>query len=180
VTEPAPPLPSETVPQPPAPTPPAPPPAPAPPKGDDELTGLREALEAERRKLRETQQSLAQLQRQGMTEQEKAVAEAEARGKAEGLKSAGLLIAAAEFKALAAGRLADPDEVLSVLDLTRFVRDDGTIDKRGMAAVVEKLVKQLGGAKIPAGPQSDGQVDDFVRQALAQGGRRTGSLGAFG
>lgn len=179
-TPPTPPLPSETVPQPAS--PPAPPAPPAPPKPepteDPALAGLRTALEDERRKSREAQQALAALQRQGMTDQEKAVAEAKEAGKVEGLKSAGLLIAAAEFKAIAAGRLADPDEVLTLLDLSRFVKDDGTIDKRALTSVVEKLVKQLGQPRIPAGPQSDGAVQgDFIRQALAAGGRHSGSLG---
>jgi len=126
-------------------------------------------------------QALSALQQQGMTDQEKAVAEAKAAGKAEAIKDAGLRVAAAEFRALAAGRLADPDAALELLNLAPFVNDEGEVDKKALAKMVEKLAAQFApaGGRIPAGPMGDGKPsanDDFLRDVLAKGGRRTGTI----
>jgi hypothetical protein len=107
-----------------------------------------------------------------MTEQERAVAEAHAAGKTEALKAAGLQVAAAEFRALAAGKLADPAAALEDLNLARFVGDDGEVNKRGLAGLVDRLAAAAapvgpGAGKVPSGPLggSDGETD-FIRQAM--------------
>lgn len=170
------PLPSELVPgngqaPPPQQQAPAAPPAPAPETAPDPATELRAALNEERRRHRETMQALSQLQQQGMTSQERAIAEAKAAGKSEAVREAGLRVAAAEFRALAAGKLADPGAALELLDLSKFVGEDGEVDKDGLTAMVDKLAKQVLGAtgkQIPAGPMGDAAPDDgdFLRTAL--------------
>jgi len=174
-----PPLPAATVGVPPGPpatvVPPAPPPTPPPPPEppqDDTASELRTALEQERRRHRETMQTLAALQQQGMTDQEKAVAEAKALGRAEAIKEAGLKVAAAEFRAMAAGKLADPDAALELLNLSQFVDDNGDVDKKALAKMVERLVAQLApaGARIPAGAMGDGSGGDpdFLRAIIGK------------
>ena len=168
---------------PPAPPVPAPPvlpepPAPGPPPEPDDQAELRTALAEERRRHRETMQALSALQQQGMTDQEKAVADAKAAGRSEAIREAGLRVAAAEFRAMAAGKLADPEAALEVLNLSAFVNDEGEVDKKAMAKMVEKLVAQLApaGARIPAGPMGDGGSPDgdFLRQVMGSRGRALG------
>lgn len=174
---PPPPLPSESVapqPPPPAPQPPEPPapPAPMPGEPEDAAQELRTALAEERRRHRETMQALSALQQSSMTDQEKAIAEAKSAGRSEAIREAGKRVAAAEFRALAAGRLADPDAYLELLDLSPFIGEDGEIDKKALAKMVERLIAQITppGARIPAGPMNGegGAESDFLRAALSK------------
>jgi hypothetical protein len=151
------------------PTPPAPPDpaAPAPPEGD--AAELRTALDAERSRVKDLEGQLARLAQQGMTGAERAVAEARAEGKAEAEQAAALRLAAAEFRAQAAGRLANPDAALAVLDLSKLVKD-GEPDKAAIAATVDQLgaVPPAPG-RVPPGPREPAAADtaDWVR-ALAR------------
>jgi hypothetical protein len=83
------------------------------------------------------------LQQQHMIDDEKALQAARDQGRAEAFKAAGLRIAAAEFRAVAAGKLADPAAALEVLDLSRFVSDEGEVDSADLTAVVAKLAAAL-------------------------------------
>src|SRR5215831_2247374 len=160
-----------------APGPAAPAPPAAPPAGADDLARVTDALTEERRLHRLTQQALSTLQQQGMSEQERAVAAAREDGRKEAARAAGLL-AAAEFRALAAGKLADPGKMLEDddLNLARYVNDQGEVDKRALGRMVERLAAQApqqAPGRVPAGPMgpaapADG---DFLRQAMAQRGR---------
>jgi hypothetical protein len=109
----------------------------------DGLEKIRAALVKERCQRKAAEARLAKLQRQHMTDDEKALQAARDQGRAEAFKAAGLRIAAAEFRALAAGKLADPAAVLEVLDLSRFVGDEGEVDSAGLTAVVAKLAAAL-------------------------------------
>jgi hypothetical protein len=152
------------------PQPPAPPAPPEPP--EDTAQELRNALAEERRRHRETMQTLSQLQQQGMTDQEKAIEAAKAEGRAEAIRDAAKRVAQAEFRALAAGRLADPDAYLELLDLSPFIGEDGEIDKKALAKMVERLIAQItpAGARIPAGPMGNGEGadGDFLRAVLSK------------
>jgi len=118
-------------------------------------------------------QALAALKQQGMTDQEKALADARAEGRAAAVKEGGLRLAEAEFRVLAAGKLADPSATLELLDLSRFVNDDGEVDKDAMAKLVDKLIAQMPAAgRIPSGPQGAAPEDDFLRSALSKTGKR--------
>ncbi len=159
-------------PQPQPPVPPAPPPA-APAEQEDSAQELRNALAEERRRHRETMQTLSALQQSSMTDQEKAIEAAKAEGRAEAIRDAGKRVAAAEFRALAAGRLADPDAYLELLDLSPFIGEDGEIDKKALAKMVERLIAQItpAGARIPAGPMgngAEGAEGDFLRTVLSK------------
>jgi hypothetical protein len=169
---PAPPAPpNPPAPAPPAPpSPPAPPPAADPPKPPDDLAELRASLDAERKRTRKLEADLAKAQQQGMTDAEKAIADAKAEGKAEAAREAALRLAAAEFRAAAVGKIADPDAALDVLDLAKLVKD-GEPDKKAIAAVVDRLAAvPPPPGHIPPGPRqqpANGETDFF--RATLQG-----------
>lgn len=76
-----------------------------------------------------------------MTEQEKAVAEAEARGKTTASADYGRRLAAAEFKAAVAAKGLDLGEALDLIDTSKFVGDDGEVDEAAIKTAVAKLAK---------------------------------------
>jgi hypothetical protein len=161
-TPPEPPAPSPPAPTPPAPTPPAPtPPAPnGGPADPDDVEGLRRSLAAERKRAAAAERELTELRTANMTEHERAIAEARAAGKTEAETAAALRIAAAEFRGLAAGRIADPDAAIELLDLAKFVKD-GEPDREAIAAAIEQL------AAVPAAPPPPGQIPAGARQSTA-------------
>ena len=144
----------------PAPGPPEPPPA-----GPE--------LEAARQRVKDLETELAKVREQGMTEQEKAIAKAREDGKAEAAQAAALVMAAAEFKVQAAGKIANPDAALAVLDLARLLKD-GQPDKTAIGELVGQLAAvPAAPGHVPAGPRDpagDGEAD-WVRAI----GRRAGS-----
>jgi hypothetical protein len=101
---------------------------------------------------------------------------AKAEGRAEAVKAAGLKLAAAEFRAAAVGKLADPGAALALLDLSSFVKDDGEVDTPRLADLVGKLAAQLPApaqapGRVPAGPQGTGATgeEDFFGAGLRRG-----------
>lgn len=162
-TPPAPPAPTADPPAPPSSQPPAPPAPPAPPPSStpppaaptaEDLAKLTASLDAERKRAKTLETELAALKAGQMTDQEKAVAAAREEGRAEAAKAAALVLVAAEFRAAAAGKLADPDAAIAVLDLAKLVAADGSPDKAAIAALVGKLaaVPPAPGS-IPGGPR---------------------------
>lgn len=105
-----------------------------------------------------------------MTEQERAVAEAEQRGKSAANTVASSRLARAEFKAAAAGKVEKDalDGFLEYADLTKFVGDDGEPDGKAIEAVVKKLAGPDrgtdfdGGARKPASKTTD--MNQLIRQ----------------
>lgn len=124
---------------------------PEPPAEDGQLGEAgKKAIETERkarqkaeRDLKAMQKQLDDLQAASLSEQERAVKEAEDRGRTEALGSANARILRAEVKALAGGKLADPEDAVRLLDLTEFdVSDDGTVDTKAISSAIDELVKQ--------------------------------------
>lgn len=167
---------------------PAPVPAPAPPAAPGEhqpepapgndvagnLARAEAALAAERKARQAAEARASKVEQQHMSDQERAVAQARGEGRTEALREAATQMAAAEFRAAAAGKLADPSGALEFADLGKFVSEDGSIDRRAITAAVDKLAASLGpvaqpaGAKVPPGPrQPDAQPDDFIRSVAA-------------
>lgn len=105
----------------------------------DGLEALRNALVKERRLRKTAEIKLARLRHQYASDVEKAVQAARAEGRAEAFRAAGLRVAAAEFRAVAVGKLADPAAALEVLDLSRFVGDGSEVDLASLTAMVNKL-----------------------------------------
>jgi hypothetical protein len=102
-----------------------------------------------------------------MTDQERAIAEAREQGKAEAVKAAGAKIAAAEFRAAAAGRLANPDGALELIDLSRLVDDNGDPNREAINEAIGRLAAvpppPAPGGRVPAGPREPAADGDFLR-----------------
>lgn len=117
---------------------------------------------------------LEKLQAASMSEQEKAVAEARAEGKAEAASSIQLERVRDKIEAKAGGKLADPEDAAALLgDLTRFVQDDGTIDAHAIGEAVDNLVKtkpylsaQPGTGSGEGGPRGQGSRTTSTRDPL--------------
>lgn len=130
----------------------------------------REAM-TYRRELRQAQAELKKLREANQTETEKALAEAEQRGKTTALTQVGARLARAELKAAAAGKV-DPaalDGFLEYADLSRFVGDDGEPDTKAITAAIKKLggedrpTNYDGGARTTAAKPTD--MNSLIRHA---------------
>ena len=128
-------------------------------EGDGRVKKANAEAAAYRKQLRAAEAELRKVREASMSEQEKAVAEAEARGRATAMADAGKRLALAEIRAEAAGRVEQGtlDGFLDYADLSRFVDEQGEPDTKAIAAAV----KRLGGA--------GGNAPDF------DGGARTTS-----
>jgi hypothetical protein len=119
---------------------------------------------------RDLEKKLEQTRTANMNETEKAVHEAEQRGRSAASKDFGQRLARTEFDALAARR--NPDfntaNVLEYVDLSKMVGDDGEPDAKALRSAVERLVPEppegvapdfSGGTRTPASKtQSFGDV----------------------
>ena len=159
-------------------TPPTPPTAPTPKPAETDPAGAEalgdagkralDAMKAERNQAKtdaaaakaETETLKAQIA--GRETEHKATVEAqrlrdEARTEAD--KRANQRILAAEVRATAAGKLADPADALRYLDLSTFdVKDDGETDSAAIAKAVDDLIKNkpyLAAATAPKWPNID-------------------------
>lgn len=106
--------------------------------------------------LRDKAERHAALERELMSDKDKAVAEARDAAKAEALASVTPKLVAAEFKAAAAGRV-EPDRlatILEPLDLSKFLSGD-VVDTDKVAAFVDGIAPAA--APQPKGPTSAGQ-----------------------
>lgn len=93
-----------------------------------------------------------------MTDQEKAINEAKAAGRAEAMTEAATTLAAAELRAAAAGAGVNLGNL--PIDVARFVNDDGTVDSDGIAAMVTEFA-----AALPAPPPATRQPTPGVQGA---------------
>jgi hypothetical protein len=134
-------------PAPPAGDPPAPPkptpPAPTPPEGGGEPDWKTEARKWEDRAKanKKAQDELEALKAAAMSDQEKAVAEAEKKGRTAAASEYGTKLAGAEFRAAVAAAGIDLGEAAELIDVTRFVGDDGEVNVTAIKSAVTKLSK---------------------------------------
>lgn len=119
---------------------------------------LRKENAKYRTEAKTTATELEKVRQSSMSEAEKAAAEAEKRGRTAATAEFGKRLATSEFKALASKRNSafDSTDVLSLVDLSRFVGEDGEPDEKAIATAVEKLI-----------PAPEGGVPSF------DGGTRT-------
>jgi hypothetical protein len=131
----------------------------------DDAKELRGSLAAERKKTAALERQLAEQARKGMSDAEKAIEEAKDAGRAEARAEMAVRVVAAEFRTLAAGKLADVDAALELLDLKRFVKDDGEVDRAALSAAVDRLTpaQQAPRARVPGGSQGTAVEKDFIR-----------------
>jgi hypothetical protein len=109
---------------------------------------------------------LEQVKAASMSDIEKAVAQAKAEGRSEGLAAAATKVVAAEFKAAAAGRL-DTDALAILLDglnLVAFMDEEGNVDTVKVQSFVDGI------APAPASVEDDLHAQ-FKTLDLGQGSR---------
>lgn len=123
----------------------------------------KQALDRMKAERNEAKKSAAALQKQlddfkkaSMTEAEKAVAEAEERGRTSATTEFGKELAQTQFDALAGRRNPDFDtsKALEYVDLAKFLGEDGRPDAAAIKAAVERLVPEPAGGP----PSFDGGV----------------------
>lgn len=87
---------------------------------------------------------LGELQQASQTESEKALNAAKDEGRAEVRKDAGKQVALEAFNGLAGRRNPDYDTApaLDLIDLGKFVQDDGSLDRDALKAAVEQIVPE--------------------------------------
>lgn len=83
--------------------------------------------------------ALKRLETASMTEQERVVAEAEAKGRASAMSTVAERLVDAEVRAAAAGRDLDTTALLEGLDRSRFLGDDGEPDREAIEAFLDRL-----------------------------------------
>lgn len=138
------------------------------PKADDGLgdAGLK-ALKAERdarkaaeKASKDAEARIAELERQQLSDQERAVAEARDEGRKLAqteyeaqMSAAQTRLAESELRAALVGKVADVDAILALTDASRFVKD-GEVDRDTITETAERL-----GAAAPVAPQQYPPVD---------------------
>jgi len=137
-------------------------------------------LRAEAAKYRtEARQAATELEKQrkaSMTEAEKAVAEAEQRGRLAATTEFGQRLVRSDFVAAAARRNPEFDaaSVLDDLNLARFVTEDGEPDAQAITAAVERLIPATNGPRFgnaDQGPRTTSTVPDFNQELRRAAGR---------
>lgn len=118
--------------------------------GKSALEAERRARRAADRELKAARADLDALKASLMSESEKAVAEAKADGLAEGLRTGSSKIVHAEIRAAAAGRPVDVDALLEGVDASRFIDENGEVDRTGIVAWIEKVAPAPAQPEIPA------------------------------
>lgn len=111
----------------------------------------------------DAQVELERLRREAMSEQEKAVADAVAAGRAEALREFGTKLVHAEFRAASAGKIAAErlDPLLDAIDLTKFVGEDGTVNVERVQAFFATIA--------PAAPPPPAASDDPAKGDVSTG-----------
>ena len=81
---------------------------------------------------------LEKLREASLSEAEKAVAEAEKRGRTAALTEVSQRLAAAEIKAALTGIVKDPADIVGDLNLAKFVTADGDVDAKAVTALKDR------------------------------------------
>ncbi|MGW2708067.1 hypothetical protein ACWC4J_03590 [Streptomyces sp. NPDC001356] len=116
-------------------------------------------------------EELARLKREGMSEQEAAVAAARAEERAKG----GERIARSVFLAAAKGRIENPSEVVEDINLRKYVDDDGEVDDDAIARLVDKLAPKQSGKDDEEDDDQDERDTRRRRRSGGYQGARNGS-----
>lgn len=148
--------------------------------GKRALDAERAAAKAAQKELRDYKTQVERERRSALTDAERALAEAEDRGKATATTAFGQRLARTEFVAAAAKRnpTYDASAVLDDLNLARYVGDDGEPDTTAIGKAVERLVPAGVGGAGDERPSFDGgtrssapagkSMNDLIRAAAGR------------
>lgn len=133
-------------------------------KGEKALEAWKQrarTAEKEAKRVTELETELARFREQTMTDTEKAIEQARKEARSETMATVNRRLVAAEVRAVAGGRLNDPEDAVRFLDLEQFeVGDDGEVDRTTIVSAVDGLLKNKPylavGATRPAGDADQG------------------------
>jgi hypothetical protein len=157
--------------------------APATPPSVEELQAKLDEVTKEARKWetrsKENHQAKTELEKQrqaAMTDAERAVAEAEARGRTAATTEFGKELAQTQFDALAGRRNPDFDttKALEYVDLAKFLGEDGRPDPKAIQAAVERLVPAPtdGPPSFDGGPRTSAPAPTGMSQIIRKAAGR--------
>ena len=107
--------------------------------GEKALAEFKDRARAAEKDLKSTKAELAKIQQSSMSDTEKAVAEAEARGRTSALQETGASRVEDVVRAAAAGRTVDIDALLEGLDTTRFLDDAFQPDRDAIVKWIDRV-----------------------------------------
>lgn len=124
------------------------------------------------------QKELDKLRAASQTDSERAVSEAEARGRQAALADVGQRLAAAEIKAALTGVVPDPAAIVEDLNLSKYVGDDGEVDSEAVASLRKKYegfgaARGKGSTPNPLRQGQQGSSPDKGQLSLAELNRMT-------
>lgn len=133
-----------------------------------DLASERDRRQAAEKAAKDAAAELDKIRKQHMSDAEKAVAQAKEEGRAEALSTANERLLKAEVRAAAAGKLADPNIAVRLLDLSEFeVSADGDVDTKAITKAIDGLAKQYPALAANGGGPGDG--DGGARSRSATG-----------
>lgn len=148
--------------------------------GDGDGTDWKAEARKWEKRAKDNHTELESLRTANMSEQEKAIAEAERKGRTAAASEYGQKLAAAEFRAAVAAAGIDLGEAAEYIDVTRFVGEDGEVNVAAIKSAVTKFSK-LAPAKGPGRSGGDlgggsghqpPTLDQQIAQAKADGNWR--------
>jgi|SRR5690606_37881184 len=99
----------------------------------------KRAIERMKRERNEARRELEKLRREAMSDQERAVAEARDAGRAEALREMAGRLVDAEIRSAAVGRPLNVDALLANVDRSKFLTEDGDVDREAVTAWLDQL-----------------------------------------
>jgi hypothetical protein len=146
--------------------------------GRKALESERAARKAAEKQLKAMQTELETTREASLSEAEKAIATARREARAEALTEVNARVIRAEARALATGKLADPNDIENFIDLRGFeVDDEGHVNAKAITKAIDDLIKskpylaaQRVGGDADAGargaaPSNKGDMNSLIRRA---------------
>ncbi|NUK07470.1 hypothetical protein HRW18_05460 [Streptomyces lunaelactis] len=150
------------------------------PADGDDGTDWKAMARKHEKRAKDNLAELEKLRAANMSEQEKAVAEAEKKGRTAAAADYGTKLASAEFRAACAAAQIDLGEAAEFIDVSRFVGDDGEVNVTAIKSAVTKFSKLApkgagrSGGDLGGGGSGDQahSLDKQIAQAKADGNWR--------
>lgn len=144
--------------------------------GKAALEREREARKAAEKRAKDAEKAAKDAERANMDEAQRAVAEAEERGRAAATDQYRDRLVSTEFRAAVARRNpeADADEILETLDTRKLADESGEPDVKAIQRVVDRLVPEPDGRppSFDSGPRQQsvkgGSFNDQIRRGLGR------------
>jgi DNA-binding NarL/FixJ family response regulator len=145
--------------------------------GKRALDAMKAKWQAERDRRKAFEARIAELEAKNAPKPEEGQPDVEAikqSARSEALKAANERILRAEIKAAAAGKLADPSDALTMLDLSKFdVDSDGSVDPDEISEAIDKLLQNKPYLSAQGVKRFQGSADSGARQGKREGAQLT-------